>query len=191
MNLPIVSGAFADNWYKYIHRAAVTESIPRIVFGNDSEEVCILKTRLNHAAHGLHTEVEELISHTGAGNYAEELGDIAWYCAVIQNCFPNITFVGQATEQRTLTYWTGEVADIVKRFIYYNAPLDMDRLVKAVGQILARLATEYDILGHNLLDANIVKLRKRYPDLKFTSNHAIERDVAKEVEHFDRPNTKD
>lgn len=190
MNIPLVSGAFAENWYKYVHRAAQTESVPRIVFGTQPEAICILLTRLNHAALGITTEIEELISHTGVGNYAEELGDIAWYCAVIQNCYPNEVFVGQPTESRTLTFWGAEVVDVVKRSIYYGVEVDRPRLFKAVSQILARLATEYDILGHNLLDANIVKLRKRYPDLAFTSNHAINRDVPKEVSHYDGPDSK-
>jgi len=71
----------------------------------------------------------------------------------------------------------GEFADPVKKAIFYGKPVDLVNMDEEVGDILWYLAlycnTRGIIMGE-LMDRNIAKLRKRYPE-KFTEDGAIAR----------------
>ncbi len=61
----------------------------------------------------------------------------------------------------------GETIDIVKKHLHQGHPLDKDALVKELGDIawyLAETATALDISLEEVLERNIEKLRKRYPE---------------------------
>ncbi len=61
---------------------------------------------------------------------------------------------------------TGEVSDIVKKWLFHGHELKKDELVKELGDIawyLAEAATALDVPLENVFEANIDKLRKRYP----------------------------
>lgn len=62
---------------------------------------------------------------------------------------------------------SGEAIDIVKKWLAQGHELDKERLSKELGDIawyLAEAATALDLSLEQILQANIDKLKKRYPD---------------------------
>ena len=62
---------------------------------------------------------------------------------------------------------SGEASDIVKKWLFHGHELDRDHLKKELGDIawyLAEAATALDLPLEEILQANIEKLRKRYPE---------------------------
>lgn len=62
---------------------------------------------------------------------------------------------------------SGEAIDIVKKWFAHGHELDREHLKKELGDIawyLAEAATALDIGLDEVLEANIEKLRKRYPE---------------------------
>lgn len=62
---------------------------------------------------------------------------------------------------------SGEAVDIVKKWLFHGHELDREHLSKELGDIawyLAEAATALDMPLEEILQANIEKLRKRYPD---------------------------
>ena len=62
---------------------------------------------------------------------------------------------------------SGEAIDIVKKWLAQGHELDKERLTKELGDIawyLAEAATALDLTLEQILQANIDKLKKRYPD---------------------------
>lgn len=62
---------------------------------------------------------------------------------------------------------SGEAIDIVKKWLAQGHELDKDHLAEELGDIawyLAEAATALDLSLEEILQANIDKLRKRYPD---------------------------
>ncbi len=72
---------------------------------------------------------------------------------------------------------SGEAIDIVKKWLAQGHELDKERLSKELGDIawyLAEAATALDLSLEQILQANIDKLKKRYPD-GFDSKRSIVR----------------
>lgn len=62
---------------------------------------------------------------------------------------------------------SGEVADIVKKMAFQGHKLDVDHLAKELGDICWYLAETATAIGYDLeeiMQMNIDKLKKRYPD---------------------------
>jgi NTP pyrophosphatase (non-canonical NTP hydrolase) len=62
---------------------------------------------------------------------------------------------------------SGEAVDIVKKWLYQGHELDREHLARELGDIawyLAEAATALDIPLEDIFQANIDKLKKRYPD---------------------------
>lgn len=62
---------------------------------------------------------------------------------------------------------SGEAIDIVKKYIMQGHNLDVEHLAKELGDIAWYLALTATAIGYNLDDifnANIEKLKKRYPE---------------------------
>lgn len=62
---------------------------------------------------------------------------------------------------------SGEAIDIVKKWLAQGHELDKERLAKELGDVawyLAEAATALDLSLEQILQANIDKLKKRYPD---------------------------
>ena len=60
----------------------------------------------------------------------------------------------------------GEAIDIVKKWMAHGHELDRDHLAKELGDIawyLAEAATALELSLNDILEANIEKLKKRYP----------------------------
>ena len=76
---------------------------------------------------------------------------------------------------------SGEAIDIVKKWLAQGHDLDKQQLAKELGDIawyLAETAFALDIPLEDILQANIDKLRKRYPE-GFSAERSIERADAK------------
>lgn len=61
----------------------------------------------------------------------------------------------------------GEFADTIKKWRYHDHPLDREELVKELGDVLwyvARACEALDVGMDVVMQANIDKLRQRYPD---------------------------
>jgi NTP pyrophosphatase (non-canonical NTP hydrolase) len=79
---------------------------------------------------------------------------------------------------------TGEVADLVKRWLYYGQGLDRERVGEELGDLLWYVALACDATGLSLqqvMDQNIKKLKARYPQ-RFTTERAAEEGRDKEGE---------
>ena len=62
---------------------------------------------------------------------------------------------------------SGEAIDIVKKYLAQGHDLDREGLIKELGDIawyLAETATALDVSLEEVLERNIEKLRKRYPE---------------------------
>ena len=62
---------------------------------------------------------------------------------------------------------SGEAIDIVKKWLAQGHQLDKEHLAKELGDIawyLAEAATALDLNLEDILEANIEKLKKRYPE---------------------------
>ncbi|MBE6542227.1 MAG: nucleotide pyrophosphohydrolase [Ruminococcaceae bacterium] len=62
---------------------------------------------------------------------------------------------------------SGEAIDIVKKWLAQGHELDRDHLIKELGDIawyLAEAATALDVSLEEVFEANITKLKMRYPD---------------------------
>lgn len=72
----------------------------------------------------------------------------------------------------------GEFADSLKKHAYHGHALDTPELRKELGDVLWYVALACDALGLSMgevMEANIAKLRRRYPD-GFSSARSISRD---------------
>lgn len=71
----------------------------------------------------------------------------------------------------------GELADTVKRFVFYRQQLDKENVVEELGDILWYLALAATAVGADLgklAEQNIDKLKRRYPH-HYTDQHAAAR----------------
>ncbi|MBR6595905.1 MAG: nucleoside triphosphate pyrophosphohydrolase family protein [Oscillospiraceae bacterium] len=74
---------------------------------------------------------------------------------------------------------SGEAIDIVKKWLAQGHELDKEKLAKELGDIawyLAETATALDLMLEDILEANIEKLKKRYPE-GFDTQRSIHREV--------------
>ncbi len=61
----------------------------------------------------------------------------------------------------------GEVSEHIKKFLFHKKLLDVDAIVKELGDVLWYTAVLANDLGYsleNVMDVNIAKLQERYPD---------------------------
>jgi len=71
----------------------------------------------------------------------------------------------------------GEVADIMKKHLYHDWPLDRDAVAKELGDCLwyvAAMATALDMRLDEIAGGNIEKLRRRYPE-GFSAERSLNR----------------
>ena len=76
---------------------------------------------------------------------------------------------------------SGEVIDIVKKHLAQGHELDREKLIKELGDVawyLAETAYALDVDLETVLEGNIDKLRKRYPE-GFASERSVNREEEK------------
>ena len=72
---------------------------------------------------------------------------------------------------------SGEAIDIVKKHIFHGHELDREKLIKELGDVawyLAEAAHALDVSLEEILEKNIEKLKKRYPQ-GFDREHSLVR----------------
>lgn len=72
---------------------------------------------------------------------------------------------------------SGEFADLVKKVVYHNHDLNVEKLNEELGDILwyiAEACTQLDISMGTIAERNIAKLKHRYPE-GFSSERSINR----------------
>lgn len=72
----------------------------------------------------------------------------------------------------------GECIDIVKKYLFQGHPLDTDKLIDELGDVLWYVAITADGIGvplEDIMQHNIDKLRKRYPE-GFDAERSIHRE---------------
>lgn len=133
-----------------------------------------------HAAIGMVTEAAELDSAPDRGNYLEELGDIMWYVAI--GCNELGVSLDEAEEMSNGEFHPVVVAadfiDLLKKQIFYGKvanPVDQTVLLGNMIVSVRSNAEATEVTLDWVLEQNIAKLTKRYPD-KFSSERAINRD---------------
>ena len=87
----------------------------------------------------------------------------------------------------------GELLDPLKKTIFYGKSLDKINLDEEIGDILWYVAIYLNARGitfEQIMQQNIDKLRARYPE-KFTSEHAINRDLDAEREALEQGSASD
>mgnify|MGYP003386270576 CR=1 FL=1 len=84
--------------------------------------------------------------------------------------------IGMCTE-------AGELQDNIKKALVYGKPLDVLNILEEVGDVFWYCAVALSSHGFTFqqaMDANIAKLRKRYPK-GFQADRALNRDLSKEI----------
>lgn len=81
-----------------------------------------------------------------------------------------------------LTTETGELTDLLKKWLFYGRRFSVDQVVEELGDLLwytGILMDELGITPEEVMAANIAKLRERYPQ-SFDEDQANSRDLAAE-----------
>ncbi len=79
----------------------------------------------------------------------------------------------------------GELIGPMKKQIFYGKPIDRQNFLEEAGDMAWFLNLLIHSLGSTwdeVLNMNIAKLEKRYPDLRFNADQAINRDKVAESE---------
>jgi len=82
----------------------------------------------------------------------------------------------------------GECADIVKKTVFGGHPLDREKLMLEIGDVLwyvAEMAHGLNITMDEVMKRNIEKLEKRYPKGHFTTQDSL----ARRDQNADHPST--
>lgn len=148
------------------------------------------KLNLSHMVMGMCTEIpelEEAIYNKDSVNIGEELADTYWYVANYE------TFRGYDMSEYEMAnagaFGTDilytQIAllqDLIKKYVAYSRPIDVDEEKKLLSRIKSNLFNmfiSYKLDQGEYLQKNIDKLIARYPE-KFTEDNAINRDLENE-----------
>lgn len=148
--------------------------------------------RLLHAAMGLVTETAEFAASTDDKNYVEEMGDILWYVAIacdvleisLDEAEESVLDFDPSPWGDNLIFCAAEILDMLKKSIFYGKPICLQKVAEQLGRILILITIEGDTPLDEVMAANIFKLEKRFPELKFSQERALDRDVENEMNHF-------
>lgn len=117
------------------------------------------------AALGLVGEVIEFVEEPTV----EEAGDVAWYCAELCTCV-GLTLratrgsVGQVDARRYLLRYAGEAAERIKKWIGHGHEVDLSALDVEIAMVLSITVRLSGASLEEVLESNVDKLRRRYPD---------------------------
>jgi NTP pyrophosphatase (non-canonical NTP hydrolase) len=152
--------------------------------------------RLLHAAMGLVTEIGELYEVESEEHELEEIGDVLWYLALAHDVFEMdwneeflidwaVNYIRGDNPLESLSIYSSELLDLVKKQIFYGKPIDLDyaRVIVAFMKMVIEVGTNENescpFTFQQVLEANVNKLKTRYPE-KFTEEAAVNRDVKAE-----------
>jgi hypothetical protein len=154
------------------------------------------KCQLMHAAIGVAGEALELLDAVhmrrddepiDMENFVEELGDLEFFlehmralvkidhALVAQLVSDSPSTLTLAETISVLSAISGTLLDAVKKHVIYNKALDTTVVLTCLSsmeQVLVRLRSVADLDREGVLDANRVKLGKRYKDLTYSDAEA-------------------
>lgn len=125
-----------------------------------------------------------------SGNDAlSEIGDVLWYATTaahrIDRSLSEIQSIETNTEQdrydededyaHPAIAYAGVFAGLVKKWLYHDKPLNHQLAAKYLAEIVecaSRMASQLDRVLGDAQDANLAKLRKRFPSGGFTAAEA-------------------
>lgn len=153
------------------------------------------KLDLAHMVLGIHSEHNELMDaydNNDLTNINEEKADIWWYLAnyctfrgyKLDNIFNLLAKdMEEGIEYKLEEYWSSKLQDLVKKYIAYNKPIDVDKEVEILTRLVESLKFSFDSVEEleEALEKNINKLKIRYPE-KFNEEQALNRDLEAEKE---------
>lgn len=120
----------------------------------------------------------------------EELGDLEFYLEGLRQgipnyiCFPSGVFntsdTGVGTEHLlvTLSITGANIADIIKKAVIYEKPINKQNLFKSMqvlDEILDILMRKHNIRYKDVIAKNMEKLGKRYPGFEYSNKSASDR----------------
>ena len=119
-------------------------------------------------------------------NLAKEIGDWFWYAAIattalgitLETLIAMSSFEGIARENESLC--AGQMGEMLKKWLFYGKPMDKAAIVQLMAKSIAmtksrvQRLTNFGFTFHTILDLNIMKLKKRFPE-SFTAADAIAR----------------
>lgn len=79
---------------------------------------------------------------------------------------------------------TGEIADVYKKYLYQGHEFDREHMVEELGDVcwyVAELAAGLGVPLEDVLERNIAKLRRRYPD-GFDAERSLHREGERKCE---------
>lgn len=130
-------------------------------------------------------ELEQAIIKNDEINIIEELGDCAWYIALLSDVFNfDLSFKGKITNTKDLTkikQLAFDIADNMKKVIMYNKSSYHLTLINKIHEIYCLFNQEFGNLWQLGLEKNILKLKKRYGK-KYSDVKANNRDIKAELE---------
>lgn len=178
-------------FHEYSFLALRTESLPDHFLSGH-----LYDYRFTHACLGLGSEMAEIVLPSDIEeeiNPKEELGDFFWYL----NVACNVNGISlELLDSKTLDeYYEDPVIDLqhhigilqdqCKRSVYYHKSVDATKIHDSLLRIfmaLLELCDQYELDVDDVLDANISKLEKRYPKLRFDAFAAVNRNLDAEKE---------
>lgn len=111
-----------------------------------------------------------------------EIKDLNEYQELSKRTMPKIhNDMVKANYALGLTGEAGECGDLIKKEVFHGHPVDVDKVKKELGDTfhyMAGLATLYGLTLQEIAEANIDKLRTRYPQ-GFNTVDSIKRVDAK------------
>lgn len=180
--------------HEYIPLAVRTAS-EKPLLGIDG--VSIKTTQLLHACIGVAGELLEFANTPLGQSDLEEIGDIMWYCALGMHAsgvymelsgrsLSASSSIDEAEEGwNDLMIAAERLANNAKRLLFYGYSI-CDRDIREMGDLFwqaadatSRFCYARQITVGAVMDSNIRKLRKRYPD-RFSVEASMNRDVEAE-----------
>lgn len=187
------------NFKEYVENAIRTESKFNVMTADTVSP--FLNDRLLHAAIWMQTELWEIFEalfikwknwNVDLVNVREELWDVLWYFAILSDNlgYFDFEFGNEITIKLEdvndyifeINDLTINILDSVKKSLFYKKELNIELLKERLTKLFNLTQSVITFLWGNIEKTaitNIEKLRARYPE-KFTSEHAINRDLKTE-----------
>lgn len=96
---------------------------------------------------------------------------------VLRTWQPQPVGIGICNASMGLAGEVGEIIDLLKKYVHHDHPLDREKVLKELGDVLYYMEILYVYTGTSRIEAEaavIAKLKKRYPD-GFSSEKSINR----------------
>jgi hypothetical protein len=129
-----------------------------------------------HIAVGLAGEFCEYLD-ADEDNIIEELGDIEFYLQAAHLHYGTVhsECLGVMDSRPPLYQAIGNLVDLIKKEYIYNKPRDLHTIQVALGEVQTALVLNYNYLDttrQEILQANALKLEKRYAGLYYSDEAA-------------------